>query len=54
MLALAGVLVLAPELMHDIHGALGVFVAAFGVTGLILLLHRYLLPKLGMRIGDEW
>ncbi|CAM4080556.1 hypothetical protein VRRI112168_13700 [Vreelandella rituensis] len=54
MLALAGVLVFAPGLMHDIRGALGVFAIALGVTLLILLLHRYLLPKLGVRVGDEW
>ncbi len=54
MLALAGVLVFAPELMHDIRGALGVFAVALGVTVLILALHRYLLPRLGVRIGDEW
>lgn len=54
MLALAGVLVFAPELMHDIGGALGVFAVALGVTVLILLLHRYLLPRFGVRIGDEW
>lgn len=54
MLALAGVLVFAPELMHDVRGALGVFAIALGVTGLILLLHRYLLPRLGIRVGDEW
>ncbi len=54
MLALAGVLVFAPELMHDIRGALGVFGIALGVTVLILLLHRYLLPRLGVRVGDEW
>ena len=54
MLALAGVLVFAPELMHDIRGALGVFAMALGATVLILVLHRYLLPKMGVRIGDEW
>ncbi len=54
MLALAGVLVFAPDLMHDIRGALGVFAVALGVTVLILVLHRYLLPRLGVRIGDEW
>ncbi|MCH8498455.1 MAG: hypothetical protein LAT63_08245 [Marinobacter sp.] len=53
MLALAGVLLLAPELMHDIRGALGVFIGAFGVAALVLILHRVLLPKLGIRIGDE-
>ena len=54
MLALAGVLVFAPELMHDIRGALGVFAVALGVTGFILAMHRFVLPKLGMRVGDEW
>lgn len=54
MLALAGVLLLAPELMHDIRGALAVFAGAIGVTALILLLHRILLPKWGIKIGDEW
>jgi cytochrome c biogenesis protein CcdA/glutaredoxin len=54
MLALAGVLIFAPDLMHDIRGALGVFAAALGVTVLILVLHRYLLPRMGVRIGDEW
>lgn len=53
MLALAGVLLLAPELMHDIRGALGVFMVAIAVTVVILILHRYLLPKMGVRIGDE-
>lgn len=54
MLALAGVLVFAPELMHNLRGAFGVFAIALGVTLVILLLHRYLLPKLGLRLGDEW
>ena len=51
---IAGVLVFAPDLMHDIRGALGVFALALGVTVLILVLHRYLLPKIGVRLGDEW
>ncbi|MDQ2069076.1 thioredoxin [Natronospira bacteriovora] len=54
MLALAGVLLLAPELMHDIRGAIAVFLIAFGAAALILFTHRYLLPKLGVHIGDEW
>lgn len=54
MLALAGVLLMAPELMHDIGGALSVFAVAIGMTVLILILHRFLLPKFGLRIGDEW
>ncbi|MDP2227598.1 MAG: hypothetical protein Q8J78_08995 [Moraxellaceae bacterium] len=54
MLALAGVLVFAPELIHNIRGALGVFIAASCVTVLILLLHRHLLPRFGVSLGDEW
>ena len=54
MLALAVVLVLAPELMYDIRGALGVFAIAFGVIVLTLTIHRFVLPKLGVRLGDEW
>lgn len=53
MLALALVLVIAPELMHDVSGALGVFAAALGVTLLLLVLHRYVLPKFGVHLGDE-
>ncbi|QOC24174.1 thioredoxin [Wenzhouxiangella sp. AB-CW3] len=53
MLALAGVLLLAPELMHDIRGALGVFFGALLVTAVILFFHRILLPRLGLHLGDE-
>ena len=54
MLALAGVLALAPDLMHNIAGALGVFIGALILTLLVLVLHRHVLPKMGVRIGDEW
>ncbi|TVQ84008.1 MAG: thioredoxin [Micavibrio sp.] len=54
MLALAGVLVFAPDLMHNFTGALGVFLAASMVTLLVLFLHRYLLPKMGVYLGDEF
>jgi cytochrome c biogenesis protein CcdA/glutaredoxin len=54
MLALAGVLVFAPELMHDIRGALGVFAAALVVIVIVLVLHRVVLPRVGIRLGDEW
>jgi len=54
MLALACVLLFAPELMHDVGGVFGVFAIALGVTVVILVLHRYLLPKFGVRVGDEW
>lgn len=53
MLALAGVLVFAPQLMQSFSGALSVFAGAFSVTILVLFLHRYLLPKMGIYFGDE-
>ncbi|MDZ7789894.1 MAG: hypothetical protein U5L08_05240 [Xanthomonadales bacterium] len=46
MLTLALVLVLAPELMHDVGGAV--------VTVMLMVLHRYVLPKFGIHLGDEW
>jgi cytochrome c biogenesis protein CcdA/glutaredoxin len=54
MLALAIVLVTAPELMSSAGSAMLVFVVAFAATGLILLAHRYLLPLLGIKLGDGW
>ncbi|MEE4295010.1 MAG: thioredoxin [Wenzhouxiangella sp.] len=54
MIALAIVLLFAPELMSGIGSSMGVFLGAFAVTGLIVLLHRYVLPKVGVRIGDDW
>lgn len=53
MLALALVLMFAPDLMRTFAGALGVFAVAFAVTGFVLFLHRIVLPKMGIRIGDE-
>jgi thiol-disulfide isomerase/thioredoxin len=54
MVALAVVLIAAPEMMSQVGPAMGVFVFAFALTGLIILAHRILLPKVGVRIGDEW
>ena len=54
MVALAVVLIAAPEIMSQVGPAMGVFVFAFALTGLIILAHRVLLPKVGIRIGDEW
>lgn len=54
MLALAIVLVTAPELMSSAGSAMLVFMVAFAATGLILLAHRYLLPRLGIKLGDGW
>jgi thiol-disulfide isomerase/thioredoxin len=54
MLALAIVMLVKPSLMSDINQSLVIFGIAFGVTIVILLVHRVLLPKLGIRIGSEW
>ena len=46
MIALAIVLVTEPEIMGKPGPALGVFAAAFAATGLIVLVHRKLAPRL--------
>jgi glutaredoxin len=54
MLALAGVMLIDPNLMNNLSGSLIVFGIAFGVTLLILLVHRVILPKFGIHIGSEF
>jgi len=46
MLALAIVMLIDPTLMNQIGSSLWVFGAAFGLTGLILLIHRVILPRI--------
>ena len=53
MIALAGVLVTEPDIMSEAGPAIGVFIIAFAVAGLIVLIHRKLLPRLGVTIGDD-
>ena len=53
MVALALVMLINPALMNNIGNSLLVFGAAFGLTGLILLVHRVILPKYNIRIGSE-
>jgi uncharacterized membrane protein SirB2 len=53
MLALGIVMLVDPTLMNNIGSSLWVFGGAFGVTALILVVHRVLLPKLNIRIGSE-
>ena len=53
MLALAVVMVINPQLMNNIGSSLLVFGAAFLATGLVLLLHRRILPSFGILIGTE-
>jgi glutaredoxin len=53
MLALGVVMLIDPNLMNNIGSSLWVFGAAFGVTALVLLVHRVILPKLNLRGGSE-
>ena len=53
MLTLAVVMLYNPALMNSVSTSLWVFAAAFGAAGLILFLHRWLLPQFGVYIGSE-
>jgi hypothetical protein len=54
MLTLAATLIIAPATLNSLTGTLAVFGAALGATLAILLLHRRVLPRLGVHIGNEW
>jgi thiol-disulfide isomerase/thioredoxin len=53
MLVLAIVMLVNPSLMSSLTATLWVFLIAFGASLLILLIHRKLLPALGIYIGTE-
>ncbi len=53
MLTLAGVMIFNPNLLNDLNSALIIFAVAFGLTALILLVHRRILPAFGIWIGTE-
>jgi thiol-disulfide isomerase/thioredoxin len=53
MLTLAVVMLVDPSLMGEIESSLWVFGGAFAATLLVLLLHRRVLPRMGIYIGDE-
>ena len=53
MLTLAGVMIFNPSLLNDLNSALIIFAVAFGLTALILLVHRRVLPAFGIWIGTE-
>ncbi len=53
MLTLAGVMIFNPNLLNDLNSALVIFAVAFALTGLILLVHRRILPAFGIYIGTE-
>lgn len=54
MLTLALVMIFAPSLMSELGPSLIIFVIAFGIAGLVLLVHRVILPRYGIYIGTEW
>lgn len=53
MFTLAGVMIIRPSLLGDLSSALIIFALAFGLVVLILLLHRRVLPAMGIYIGTE-
>lgn len=53
MLVLAGVMLINPALMNDLGSSLLIFGAAFALTLLVLLVHRVILPAMGIWIGSE-
>jgi thiol-disulfide isomerase/thioredoxin len=54
MLALAIVMLVNPNLMSRVTTSLLVFAAAFAAAGLMLVVHRLLLPRFGIVIGTEF
>ncbi len=53
LLTLAIVMIIDPTVMSTVGGALTVFGIAVAATLLVLLLHRLVLPRLGIHIGTE-
>ena len=54
MLSLAIVMLINPNLINSMGSALLIFGVALGVALLILLLHRRVLPAMGIHIGTEF
>lgn len=52
MLTLAAVMLFDPALMNDLLNALVIFGIAFGLTGLVLLVHRVIFPKFNIKLGS--
>ena len=53
MLTLAAVMLINPSLMNQVSTSLLVFAVAFAAALLVLLVHRVILPRFGVRIGSE-
>jgi len=54
MLALSIVMLVDPSLMNDLSSSLIIFGLAFTATLIVLIIHRILLPKFGIKIGSEY
>lgn len=53
MLTLAGVMIVNPSLMNELRNSLLIFGAAFAAAGLVLVIHRWILPRFGITLGNE-
>ena len=53
MLTLAFVMLIDPTIMNEVASSLWVFAFAFGLTALVLLVHRVILPKFNIHLGTE-
>ncbi len=53
MLTLAYFWLAKPELMNEVVGMFKVFGIAFGITGVVYLIHKKILPVFGIQIGNE-
>ena len=53
MLTLAVVMIVNPSLLSSVGSTLAVFGAALAATLLVLLVHRVVLPRFGIRVGSE-
>ncbi|MFP4514678.1 MAG: hypothetical protein ACLFNO_01585 [Parcubacteria group bacterium] len=53
MLSLAIVMIVDPDLMHDISGTVIIFAGAILLSFVLMYIHRHILPKFGIRIGSE-
>ncbi len=54
MLTLAVVMLVNPSIMNKVSSSLFVFAIAFGITLIVLLMHRVILPHFGVQIGSEF
>lgn len=53
MLALAIVMLINPSLMNDLGTSAAIFAVAFSIALIVLIVHRKILPQLGIWIGTE-